>query len=69
MSGLDDIRAECDRIEDAALIVERTMAETDLSADDWRMALGAVDLASREVYRVKKQMLNEAIRRNSADRL
>ena len=69
MTALDEIRAECDRIDDAARCVERTMAETELSADDWRMALGAIDEASREVYRVKKQMLNEAIRRNSADRL
>jgi len=60
---LKKISVEAAIIVDAAAQIEYEFNAVlnDMSADDWRVALGVVEDASRKTYRLTKQMLDSAI--------
>ena len=63
MDTLKKIEIEAAIIVDAAAQIEYEFNHmlNDMSAADWRVALGVVENASRKTYRLKKQMLDSAI--------
>ncbi len=62
MDSLTWIRAETDHIHSACDEIEIQLTRIE-DADTWRAALGYIDEASRRVYRTRKVLLDEAIRR------
>lgn len=63
MDTLGKIRIEAAIIVDAAEQIEHDMAGVlnTMDAQDWRIALGLVENATRKTYRLKKKMLDSAI--------
>jgi hypothetical protein len=64
MTTIGVVRGEAVRIGNACTVITSILATTELSADEWRMALGVIHEASQTVYDLRRSMLDEAIRRN-----
>lgn len=64
MKTVDAIRVQAADIEAACREAERLVVVSDMTGEDWRLALGAVEGAQRTVYQLRKKMLDEALRRN-----
>jgi len=62
LTPLMEVEAEMNRIHDACDETERALTNID-DGEVWRLALGFIDSASRRVYRTRKLMLDEAIKR------
>ena len=62
--SVEAVRAEAFLIDQACDEIEQTLAATPLDADDWRLVLGVVEGVNQRVYRLKRSMLDEALRRN-----
>ena len=62
--SVEAIRAEAYLIDQACDEIEQTLAVSPLDADDWRLALGVIEGINQRVYRLKRAMLDEALRRN-----
>ena len=62
--SVEAVRAEAFLIDQACDEIEQTLAVSPLDADDWRLVLGVVEGVNQRVYRLKRSMLDEALRRN-----
>jgi hypothetical protein len=59
---VDVVQGHTESISAVCQEVKTLMQANDLTAEEWRCCLGAVELASKDTYKLKRTMLDEAIK-------
>ena len=61
-SIVDVVQVHTEAISETCQQLKTMLQVNDLTADEWRCCLGAIELASKDTYKLKRTMLDEAIK-------